>query len=103
MHRYRDAILFEWTQQEQTSRPVFGAFALYPAFYEQEQEHNPYQPAIEAVNIGAFALLPSTDTSHQHWLQQFLTKQLGKSDYPYKQVYQQKSSRIVATGMEIIR
>lgn len=103
MHRYRDALirLSEPRLSEQPSssiagqsikksRPVFGAFALYPGFFDQATKPNPYAAAIEEVGIGAFALLPSqndpsqTDTnqtksrySGHQWLLEFLQSQIG--------------------------
>ena len=108
MHRYRDALIrlsepdtFQSPsskiegQPVKKSRPVFGAFALYPGFFNQTTTPNPYAAAIEEVGIGAFALLPSqnrpcqnepsqTDptqanycySGHQ-WLLEFLQTQIG--------------------------
>ncbi len=108
MHRYRDALIRlsephgsgspssgNAGQSPKKSRPVFGAFALYPGFFDQATKPNPYAAAIEEVGIGAFALLPSqnrpsqnepsqTDPSqtesgysgHQ-WLLEFLQAQIG--------------------------
>lgn len=93
MHRYRDALirlsepsLSEYSsstnsvQYAKKSRPVFGAFALYPGFFDQATTPNPYSAAIEEVGIGAFALLPSQTESgycgHQ-WLLEFLQAQIG--------------------------
>lgn len=92
MHRYRDALIrLSESPSSSTagvpakkSRPVFGAFALYPGFFDQATKPNPYATAIEEVGIGAFALLPSQGTSqtehgysgHQ-WLLEFLQAQIG--------------------------
>lgn len=88
MHRYRDALirLSESSLSSKTvlpsnkSRPVFGAFALYPGFFDQSTTQNPYATAIEEVGIGAFALLPSQNelgySGHQ-WLLEFLKTQIG--------------------------
>ncbi|MTB66392.1 DUF2357 domain-containing protein [Providencia sp. wls1943] len=88
LHRYRDALirLSEYSssskanQPAKKSRPVFGAFALYPGFFEQSIEQNPYATAINEVGIGAFALLPSQteqDYSGRQWLLEFLQNQIG--------------------------
>ncbi|WP_027848385.1 restriction endonuclease-like protein [Marinospirillum minutulum] len=88
MHRYRDALirLSEFPsssivgQSAKKSRPVFGAFALYPGFFDQATNPNPYAAAIEEVGIGAFALLPSQmeyDYSGHQWLLEFLQAQIG--------------------------
>jgi hypothetical protein len=85
MHRYRDALIYQHDsgmQQAAKSRPVFGAYVLYPGFYNQVEEVNPYQKAIEEISIGAFSLLPSADGSGSQWLHNFLAEKLGASaDY----------------------
>lgn len=68
MHYYRDAIVIGSNWQKQ--RPVFGAFALYPGYFRQKEEVNPYQEAIAQTWIGAFALLPEVDGDL--WLKDFL-------------------------------
>lgn len=87
MHRYRDALIqlteinnHQSGRSKQKSRPVCGAFALYPGFFDQMTETNPYTAAIDEVGIGAFALLPSQSENYScghHWLWQFLQKQIG--------------------------
>lgn len=88
MHRYRDALirLSEAPSSSVTgrtlkkSRPVFGAFALYPGFFEQCTTQNPYTNAIEEVGIGAFSLLPSQaeyGNCGHYWLSKFLQTQIG--------------------------
>lgn len=97
MHRYRDALIrlseprlsesqssSMTAQSAKKSRPVFGAFALYPGFFNQTTEQNPYAAAIEEVGIGAFSLLPSQSAcdkqsgySGHEWLLAFLQTQIG--------------------------
>ena len=89
MHRYRDALIHLENTNDQKlstahkSRPVFGAFALYPGYFDQLNSNNPYEHAISEVGIGAFALLPSAMGSEQksisghHWLLNFLKDQIG--------------------------
>lgn len=85
MHRYRDALIHidktgdGWKEK---SRPVLGAFVLYPGWFDETKALNPYAKSIEDVGIGAFPLLP--DHSNL-WLRQFLEKQFGnaKSSIPY--------------------
>ena len=84
MHRYRDALIRITDEQPamagKKSRPVFGAFALYPGYFDQSREINPYADAIEEVGIGAFALLPSqADRNYcgYQWLLEFLKAQIG--------------------------
>lgn len=96
MHRYRDALIrlsepqpnlsnITTGQPAKKSRPVLGAFALYPGFFDQTQVQNPYAAAIEEVGIGAFALLPSQSDvggcGHQ-WLLEFLQAQIGIAPNP---------------------
>lgn len=89
MHRYRDALIRLDSSNDQNistvykSRPIFGAFALYPGYFDQIKGSNPYEHAISEVGIGAFALLPSAmdseqkNTSGHHWLLSFLKAQIG--------------------------
>lgn len=140
MHRYRDALIrlseprlsespsskIEG-QPAKKSRPVFGAFALYPGFFDQATTPNPYAAAIEEVGIGAFALLPSQNelsqtestqtksrySGHQ-WLLEFLQTQIGiapnaqtgqgnEAMYPVagmaERLYVQEAARIPYYGM----
>ena len=134
MHRYRDALirlseprLSESPsstiagQPAKKSRPVFGAFALYPGFFDQAAKRNPYAAAIGEVGIGAFALLPSQSPSHaehgnsgHQWLLEFLQEQIGRASntqvgqsneamYPVagiaERLYVQEAARIPYYGM----
>ncbi len=77
MHRYRDAIIHidkDRLVQETKSRPVLGAFVLYPGWFEEKSGGNPYHNSIEEVGIGAFPLLPGQSN---RWLTEFLEKQFG--------------------------
>ena len=79
MHRYRDALLFLSEAEEdkslEKSRPIVGAFALYPGYFTQKDDVNPYQESIDEIGIGGFPLLPGQEN---WWLTQFLEKQIGK-------------------------
>ncbi|MGP9491862.1 DUF2357 domain-containing protein [Psychrobacter sp. AOP7-B1-24] len=97
MHRYRDALIRierdknslnekgsnKETAKTQKSRPIFGAFALYPGYFNQLDTKNPYLNSIDEVSIGAFALLPnalktnSKSNAGHYWLLSFLRQQLG--------------------------
>lgn len=135
MHRYRDALirLSDARLSEsppnptigglsKKSRPVFGAFALYPGFFDQATDPNPYAEAIEEVGIGAFALLPSqvgsslteSGYSGHQWLLEFLQAQIGMApntqtgqdktvSYPLgglaERLYVQDAARIPYYGM----
>lgn len=128
MHRYRDALIrlseprlpespsskIEG-QPAKKSRPVFGAFALYPGFFDQATTPNPYAGAIEEVGIGAFALLPSQNGPSQNelsqtestqtksrysghqWLLEFLQAQIGTA--PNAQTEQNNEAMYPVAGM----
>ena len=128
MHRYRDALIrlseprlsespsskIEG-QPAKKSRPVFGAFALYPGFFDQATTPNPYAAAIEEVGIGAFALLPSQNGPSQNelsqtestqtksrysghqWLLEFLQTQIGIA--PNAQTGQNNEAMYPVAGM----
>lgn len=98
MHRYRDAlILLDHSQLTPKSRPVFGVFALYPGFFNQQTDENPYKNAIEEVGIGAFSLLPMENGDR--WLTEFLCEKLhikGSHD----SLWLQHEARITDHGMQ---
>lgn len=122
MHRYRDALICltegsdEHSQDTasanvQKSRPVFGAFALYPGYFDQENEINPYAEAIGGIGIGAFALLPSANNGKggHTWLLNFLKEQVdgGPDQDTYyaldrmaERFYVQEAARIPYYGMQ---
>ena len=128
MHRYRDALIrlsdphFSESpsvtiagQPAKKSRPIFGAFALYPGFFDQATKTNPYAAAIEEVGIGAFALLPSQNRPSQNepsqtvptqtkssysghqWLLEFLQAQIGTA--PNAQTGQNNEAIYPVAGM----
>lgn len=111
MHRYRDALIHihqaDDGEQEKT-RPIFGAFVLYPGWFEDNGSENPYQQAIKEVGIGAFPLLPN---SNNPWLRDFLVEQFGLVNdkaVEYKlhspdHFYVQEAARIPYTGMKLSR
>ncbi len=104
MHRYRDALIHIHCADDgwhEKSRPIFGAFVLYPGWFGEATSQNPYQAAIEAVGIGAFPLLPDANNT---WLRDFLIEQLGNSSKPYPTenadyYFVQEAARISQTGM----
>ncbi len=109
LHRYRDALIHiaNKNDNQQKSRPVFGAFALYPGYFDQIIDKSPYEQAIEEIGIGAFPLLPSSDEDLGCiWLLEFLEKQLGIPNEQYKPqqvqegIYVQESVRIPYLGMK---
>lgn len=110
MHRYRDALIHIEQDEDDPqlkSRPVFGAFALYPGFFDQITEENPYTDSIKQIGIGAFAMLPSAKAgSHHFWLESFLTEQIGlpTTEYPvsnsHESLYINEAARIPYYGMK---
>ena len=93
MHRYRDALIHVSAGRSgvlDKSRPVLGAFVLYPGYFQQQFAvgNNPYYAEIQQVGIGAFPLLPTGVDNGQHqgdanmqhsgsrWLQAYLAEQL---------------------------
>ncbi|GHA28091.1 restriction endonuclease-like protein [Oceanisphaera arctica] len=115
MHRYRDALIRisrnSSSNIDSKSRPVFGAFALYPGFFDQESDTNPYKNAISEIGIGAFAMLPSGNGKTScYWLRNFLTSQLGvisqngvinySAQSLNENLYVQEAARIPYYGMK---
>jgi len=109
MHRYRDALIHldgDSVSKAKKSRPVFGAYVLFPGFYDQPNDANPYQESIDEIGIGAFSLLPSGDDTGSHWLYQFLQDKLGAtdvrySDYNTDSYFVEESARIPYLGTEV--
>lgn len=116
MHRYRDALVrltAENTSKSNLyskSRPVFGAFALYPGYFDQVNTSNPYKDAISETGVGAFALLPNTigsEVNGSQWLKEYLMENIGEisidrdiSNSWNGKMYLQDSSRIPIDGMK---
>lgn len=110
MHRYRDALIHIKTDEFNSkfkSRPVFGAFALYPGFFDQSNDANPYRDVIHETGIGAFALLPAADSKQSStWLTQYLFSQIGEPIDEYsarkssEALFVQESARIPYYGMK---
>lgn len=112
MHRYRDALIHV-SSQENTytdknkikSRPIFGAFALYPGFFDQSSENNwPYFDSVNEIGIGAFPLLPSSDgDAGSRWLEKYLVSQIGQPTFyennNSEKYFLQESVRIPSRGM----
>lgn len=117
MHRYRDAIIHQHRFDYESplkSRPVMGAFALYPGFFDnQKEQENPYEEAIQEIGIGAFALLPShnRENLHNHWLHRYLTQKIGDKksasfDYSKRSsdyYFIEEAARISPYGVNTVR
>lgn len=105
MHRYRDALIHidqtgnGWSEK---SRPVLAAFALYPGWFDEANQINPYQESIDEIGIGAFPLLPGRPNL---WLQQLLQRYFGEpkliEEYGaavHDRFYVQEAARIAFSG-----
>lgn len=119
MHRYRDALIEIRAKKTSAgqyflkSRPVIGAFALYPGNFDQlnPEVGNPYQKSIDEIGIGAFALLPNNkegDKSGYHWLLTYLSGQIEavqtldekSGDTFSEKLYLQEPARIPYSGVK---
>lgn len=77
MHRYRDALIHQSKSDDECdekSRPVVGAYVLYPGWFGDEENDNPYGRWIKEVGIGGFPLLPGRQNC---WLKEFLLSKFG--------------------------
>ncbi|MFK7861046.1 MAG: nuclease domain-containing protein [Granulosicoccus sp.] len=58
MHRYRDSLIHEQADQDSgyrtKARAVMAAFALYPGYFKQVTDRNPYEELIEEVGNRGF-------------------------------------------------
>ena len=116
MHRYRDALIHIHKADDgghEKSRPVLGAFVLYPGWFDEDASVNPYAEAIEAVGIGGFPLLPG---QKNRWLRDFLVNRFGSLKYenyestppayfiPHPdQFFAEDSARIAQSGTSLSR
>ena len=98
MHRYRDAILLGGEQER--TRPVVSAFALYPGRFDQTQpsSKNPYAKSIEQVGIGAFPLIPGEGGNF--WLKSYLAKEMSVASPML--ITRKKSVRIPVSGLSYL-
>lgn len=118
MHRYRDALIHADSADEQRhikTRPVYGAFVLYPGWFDENKQQNPAQAAIDEVGIGSFPLLPGQPCL---WLKHFLEQQLGaavteetaatstksySTDQVFDSHYVREAGRISYSGTQSVR
>jgi len=102
MHRYRDSLILRQGSCDK-SRPVIGAYALYPGFFDQTRNENPYDSAIAEVGVGAFPIVPAS--GHDLWLKRHLKFALGLTDGNQgpedpATLLAQENVRIPVTGLE---
>ncbi|MBB6672271.1 DUF2357 domain-containing protein [Cohnella nanjingensis] len=75
MHRYRDAIVYESSEQEghkDYERTMFGAYVLFPYSNEAEYKEHKFYRSIELVNVGALPFLPSSTSLVEKFLDELI-------------------------------
>ena len=103
MHRYRDALVYLSSSEDgakEKSRPIIGAFVLYPGWLENEVEGNPYGLAIQEVGIGGFPFLPGREN---RWFRAFMSGILGPASAEPDAHLLKDSVRIAPTGLSLSR
>lgn len=106
MHRYRDALIHQSKSDDdcdEKSRPVVGAYVLYPGWFGNEKGDNPYGTWIDEVGIGGFPLLPGRENC---WLKEFLSGKFGTPAVRPPDADEhllQESVRIPPTGLKLER
>ena len=75
MHRYRDAIYYSKEHEPYRSKEIIGGYILFPGRGSDEYVKKRYYSAsVESVNIGAFPLLPNSDSLLRAHLDDILMK-----------------------------
>ena len=75
MHRYRDAIYYSKEHEPYRSKEIIGGYILFPGRGDDEHiKKRYYSASVESVNIGAFPLLPSSDSLLRQHLEGILMK-----------------------------
>lgn len=72
MHRYRDAIHYMGTNDQEYERSMFGAYVLFPYHDEDRFKEHRFYKSIELVNIGAFPFLPDSTTLMENFLDEII-------------------------------
>jgi hypothetical protein len=73
MHRYRDAIYYSQEHELYRSKEIIGGYILFPGRGNDEYiKRRYYSNSIDSVNIGAFPLLPNSDTLVEEHLRKIL-------------------------------
>lgn len=75
MHRYRDAIYYSKEHEPYRSKEIIGGYILFPGRGSDEFiKKRYYSASVESVNIGAFPLLPNSDSLLKLHLEDILMK-----------------------------
>ena len=75
MHRYRDAIYYSKEHEPYRSKEIIGGYILFPGRGSDEYVKKRYYSAsVESVNIGAFPLLPNSESLLRAHLDDILMK-----------------------------
>lgn len=73
MHRYRDAIYYSKEHEPYRSKEIIGGYILFPGRGNDEYiKKRYYSDSIDSVNIGAFPLLPNSDSLLEAHLKKIL-------------------------------
>ena len=93
MHRYRDAIYYSQEYEQYISKEIIGGYILFPGRGNDEFiKKRYYSTSIASVNIGAFPLLPNSDSL----LKMHLVDLLMKYTNPEVHVAKAKPQRTLA-------
>lgn len=75
MHRYRDAIYYSKEHEPYRAKEIIGGYILFPGRGGDEYIKNRYYSnSVDSVNIGAFPLLPNSDSLLRMHLSDILMK-----------------------------
>ena len=78
MHRYRDAIVYK-NKESVYERSVVGAIILFPGSCDEAYTETRFYKSIQTVNIGGLPFLPSNTKLVEEFLEELLTKMMGKT------------------------
>lgn len=85
VHRYRDAIYYTKSSDNQLKREVIGGYVLYPGnLTKKEFEGSYYHRSVEQVNIGAFPFKPGSQWQKQ--TDDVLLNPISSEDVLYQQI-----------------
>lgn len=85
MHRYRDAIYYSKEHEPYRSKEIIGGYILFPGRGSDEYiKKRYYSASVESVNIGAFPLLPNSDSLLRVHLDDILMKYMAADNHVAK-------------------